>query len=254
MFNKISLLPFLFLLLISCKNDSQLLVVSDSISEKYTDNCNSENCTQVSIDYVKVEGATSVSEIINTKINDFIITSLLYDIEDEINTSEFTIEKASKHFINNYKEDKKEFPDITSTYTAEISISEAYSSAKLLCFELQGFLFTGGAHGYGSVSFLNLDPTTGKTLSIEDICKNKKEFTQFVEKKFRAEMEIPRKETINSNGFWFEEDVFYLPKTIGFTEEEVIILYNPYEIASYAAGAIELRISLNEAQDYLNIN
>lgn len=254
MFNKISFLSFLFLVLISCKKDSHLLIVSDSILKKYTDNCNSEDCTQVSIDYVKAEGTTPVSEILNTKINDFIITSLLYDLEGEINTSEFTIEKAAKHFITIYKEDKEEFPDITSTYTAEISVSQTYVSHKLLCFELQEFLFTGGAHGYGAVTFLNIDPKTGETLSLKKICKNKKKFTQFVEQKFRIEMEIPEKETINSNGFWFEEDIFYLPKTIGFTDEEVIFLYNPYEIASYAAGPIELRISLNEAQNYLNIN
>jgi hypothetical protein len=40
---------------------------------------------------------------------------------------------------------------------------------------------------------------------------------------------------------------------IGFTEGTIILLYNQYDIASYAAGPIELEISREEAKPFLKV-
>ena len=66
-------------------------------------------------------------------------------------------------------------------------------------------------------------------------------------------MEIPEDKPINSTGFWFENNTFYLPESIGFTKENVILLYNQYEIASYSSGPVELEISLEKVLPYLKI-
>jgi hypothetical protein len=50
----------------------------------------------------------------------------------------------------------------------------------------------------------------------------------------------------------FEKDSFYLPENIGFTKEGVKLLYNQYEVASYADGTIELTLPYNEVKKYLS--
>ncbi|MGV6828852.1 MAG: DUF3298 domain-containing protein [Flavobacteriales bacterium] len=250
---KLLFLSFILFLFYSCKKESTLIISEPPISETFSDNCNTNDCTQVTINYIKTTGSKTISEKVNKKITAFIVHSLLFDVEDVDSLKQYSISQAANYFIESYKKDKAEFPDITTTYSANISVIPSYTSKKLFCFEMQQFLFTGGAHGFGSVNYLNIDPATGELLTIQDFCRNKTEFTHFIEQKFRNEMEIPKDQTINSQGFWFDNDIFYLPKTIGFTKEELIIVYNPYEIASYAAGAIELRIQLKEAIPYLTI-
>ena len=47
---------------------------------------------------------------------------------------------------------------------------------------------------------------------------------------------------------------FQLPETIGYSDEGIIILYNPYEIASYAQGIVEFTIPFEDVSSFLNVN
>ena len=51
----------------------------------------------------------------------------------------------------------------------------------------------------------------------------------------------------------FEEDAFYLPENIGFTPKGIQLLYNQYEVSSFAEGPIEVTIPYNEVKKYLTI-
>ena len=51
----------------------------------------------------------------------------------------------------------------------------------------------------------------------------------------------------------FDGETFYLPENIGFTQEGIQLLYNQYEVASYADGPIVLTLSYKEVKDYLTV-
>ena len=244
-----SLIILVFFIVFSCKKDSSFIISSETISESYNENCEGDDCATVTIDYVKVTGDEAVSEKINSKIEAYIIHSLSFNNEDKLVAK--TIDDAVILFLQNYEADKKAFPDLIGGYFAEISVDERFASSKFLCFEMNQFMFTGGAHGYSSNYFLNVDSQTGETILIEDLIKPG--FIKYAETKFKEEMEIPLNEPINSTGFWFENDTFYLPETIGITKNEVILHYNQYEIASYAAGPITISIPLKDCEDLLNL-
>ncbi len=106
----------------------------------------------------------------------------------------------------------------------------------------------------GSTSYFNFDKKTGKQLSNDDLIKDKKAFLALAEKKFRELQQVPEGESINSTGYMFENDTFALPINIGFENNEMVLLYNPYEVASYADGIIEIRFAVSEVQDLLAIN
>ena len=110
-------------------------------------------------------------------------------------------------------------------------------------------IFTGGAHGYGSTSFFNFDPGTGETYEHRDLFTA--DFVRFAESSFRDRYDIPEGDPINSTGFWFENDTFHLPINIGITKEKVILIYNSYEIASYADGDFRFEFPLEEVAAFL---
>src|SRR5690606_35990342 len=112
--------------------------------------------------------------------------------------------------------------------------------------------YTGGAHGYGGTDFLNINPKTGAILTQKDIVNDKTAFTAIAEHAFREEYNIPKNDDINSTGCWFDNHQCALPKSVGFTATEVVLTYNPYDVAPYVEGVIEIRLPIATAQPFLN--
>ena len=99
--------------------------------------------------------------------------------------------------------------------------------------------------------FLNFDKKKGTELENWELFKSTEKFEAFAEAKFREQEAIPKGESINHTGLMFEKDSFYLPENIGFTKDGLKLLYNPYEVASYDDGTIELVLSHSEIKKYL---
>ena len=84
-----------------------------------------------------------------------------------------------------------------------------------------------------------------------ELFKDPLEFQSFAEGKFRDQEKIPVNGSINATGFMFEDDKFYLPENIGFTQEGLQLFYEQYEVASYADGPIILTLKFKELEPYL---
>ena len=249
---KFTVVALIALIFVSCDRERKIEIMSSSLTENDLSICQSSDCPEVTINYVEVFGNDEVAEKINKQIQDFIYSSLLLG-EDRVSRAK-TIQDAAVGFIESYNADRAQFPDMAGEYFAEISVNEIYNSPKHICFEMRQYLFTGGAHGYGNTSFLNIDPKTGAALTSEELFKNRKEFTAFAERKFKEQQKIEQEQSINDTGFWFEDDKFRLPESFGFMQDSLIFVYNQYEIASYADGPIELKIAMKEAEPFLKNN
>ncbi|MAP80562.1 MAG: hypothetical protein CL526_05685 [Aequorivita sp.] len=251
MFKNLLLLAITTLLFVGCSSEKEIEISSQSFTEKELEICQDEACPEVTINYVKINGDSEVSKTINHKIKNFIITSLL--MGEETKPTAQDIRSAVKGFVEVYFSDKNQFPNMAGEYFAEITINEIYVSENIISFEMSQYLYTGGAHGYGRTTFLNVNPKTGDTYTFSELFQNKEEFISVAEKKFREQQNISENQGINDTKFWFKDDAFHLPESVGFTQDSLIFIYNQYEIASYADGPIELKIARKEATPYLTI-
>jgi len=250
MSNKIFFLFIAFLTVLSCKKEVPVLLSSENFSEEFTGNCKGDNCAKVTVDYIKIIGNKEVVDRINFTIGNSIIYFLKPD--DEKNIRATVISEAAKLFIKRSENDKKEFPEMNA-YTAELSISNSYTSSEILSVKTEFYNYTGGVHGNRITNFLNFNPLSGNLMGTSSIVKDKKEFAKFAETIFRSKNNIPENEPINSTGFWFENDKFHLPESIGFSKKGIILLYNQYDIANYSEGPIEVVISWEKASPFLLI-
>lgn len=245
------LLVVIFILILGCAKEPELVIAAESFSEKDLPLCQDVSCPEISIDYIKLAGVEEATNKINAAIRSFIIESL-YLGDAAMPATATTIDEAATQFIEMYRTHNAEFPDMQMEYFADIDIHETFVSEKLLSLEMHHYLFTGGAHGYGATYFANFDPATGMEIPMEDLFEEYETFKKFAEAKFRAANDIPANGPINATWFWFEDDTFYLPETIGFTETSMILIYNQYEITSYAAGPVELQIPMIEVNPYVS--
>jgi hypothetical protein len=204
-----------------------------------------ENCAFISIQIPWVADANTRDKRINRIIEDHIIN--LVDYQEE--NSSRDLESMSRNFISNYEASSIEFPDFNIPWEANIEGRVLINSPEIISLQFDLALFTGGAHGYTSKSFVNIDPKTGEKLKTEDLFTS--EFIGYAEDIFRKKHDIPENESINSTGYFFENDSFHLPQNIGFVKNKIILRYNAYEVASYSEGGIQLEIPKDEAMDFI---
>jgi len=231
-----------FLLLLGCQNESKLAFEPFIIEGEI---CN--DCPEVSITISKALGQSKISETINTSLEEELISLLAFDDEMEVTS----LSEALKSFKSGYLELQQLYDDEPTGWEAKIASSISYEDANFITIILDSYLFTGGAHGYTSKRFLNFDKKKGIELENSELFKNIEDFRAFAEAMFREKESIPEGKPINHTGFMFEQDSFYLPENMGFTKEGLKLLYNPYEVASYADGTIELVLPHTEIKKYL---
>lgn len=126
-----------------------------------------------------------------------------------------------------------------------ITMNVLWNERNFLSLEFDRYDFTGGAHGLENAFVKVFDLTHHRALSLDDVFKPGYDSTlrSELEKQLRLQYHIPENEPLNggNNGVLFDRHItltgnFYLTgKGIGF-------IYNPYEIAAYVYGRINLFI------------
>jgi len=237
-----------FLLLLSCLSCSKELHFEELSFEKTSTLDCSKNCPTIQLKIPVAKNANIIADSINKAV--FTAIKSIVDFGEKPNSSS-DYEQLANAFIKTYEKLKRDFPKDHFGWEAKIEGKIKYSTENILNIEIQHYTFTGGAHGYAGLRSLLFDPKTGKKIANEKLFKNWKLFKVFAETKFRNKYKIPRDQPINSTGMQFEDDVFQVAQNIFFTNEGILLHYNPYEIAAYVDGSRDLLIKYEEANDYL---
>jgi len=250
MIHRIVLIAVISLLFFTCTENKPLTFTSEEFTQTKLEDCKNIECPEIAIKYLKASGNEEVQRRINSAIENNITGGLNPDRSDSI-AAFSSINEAAEAFMLSYKEDKEQFPDMAAGYESKIEITKSHESSELISLKSVIYGYMGGAHGYTILSYLNFDAQTGEKLKNDELFINNNAFKNFAEKKFREKFDIAEDESINSSGFWFKDDVFTLPQSIGYEDEDLVLIYNQYEIASYAEGQIILRIPIDQIKEYL---
>ncbi|PWL40085.1 hypothetical protein DKG77_04465 [Flagellimonas aquimarina] len=235
-------LLLVLLLTIGCENEAKLTF--EPIQLTGTD-C--KECPKIEINIPKALDETAVARAINNALEEELIALLSFDEEQEIDK----VDDAIISFTNSFKELKTKFPDETVGWEAEVNSEVVYEDDNILTLVFNAYTFTGGAHGYGSTALLNFDKRKGIELENWELFEDIEGFQKFAETKFRIQEDVPQDENINSTGFMFDGDTFHLAENIGYTKDGIQLIYNQYEVASYADGPKILALPYKEVNKYL---
>lgn len=182
-----------------------------------------------------------------------IAETYIHDCEAEINDEYEYLRDAGEELFMNLKR------SLETDYTVTIN------SDQLLSIELDEFAYTGGAHANQNSAFINADLSTHQLLTLGDIIDSAhlKAFTQLEKTKLLAENKdnlYPESaaefEAIIADTNWIvsDEDLKQFGKADNFslTPTAIIIHYNAYDIAPYAAGPIDVEIPYTDIKPMLN--
>lgn len=233
-------LLFLTLFIYNCNTETPLKFEETLIEKK-------EPIT-IEVIYPKLNDESSISIKINNAIEASIASQIAFFEE---NVESLTLNDAITQFEKRFVSFKSDFEEDATPWEVTINSEVVFQSLYVITIAVDSYTYTGGAHGNSVISFLNFDPLTGNLFTQEDLFNNSSEFSELVKQHFKIEMES--KGINDSENFYLGED-FKLPENIGFNEEGIIFLYNPYEMMSFAEGITEFTVPYNEISQYLKIN
>lgn len=241
----------LLIFLVSCQNDKpsfrEIIVEQQSASD-----CDNTACASLFLNYLEckkpVHFADNYNKTVRSRITNFILSNQESGV---VIDSLLTVEQAINVFMDEYNDLHEHFPEIPP-YELILSDSISFQNKKMLSIASKSYSFLGGAHGFGSTDYLNFDLSNGQLIANDSLFTDIEQFMKIAESEFRTQQNITQENLLNESGFWFEDDKFHLPQSVGFEGNDLILNYNPYEIASYAAGAIIIRIPIEKVQNFLH--
>lgn len=118
--------------------------------------------------------------------------------------------------------------------------------------ELYKYQYSGGAHGISELNYINLNLEENKMVTLADLFKENVDYIPLINESVRQE--INRREQLGEF-FFTGSDGFQTIKTnqpfLINKNGELVIVFNVYEIAPYASGAIYITIPLSHIRPYL---
>ncbi len=138
--------------------------------------------------------------------------------------------------------------EIGFTYESDYSIK--YISLSFICIQQFIYEYSGGAHGnYGLYSF-NIDLSNGELITLKEIILPDK-FYSLSEIAVQTLLSDFDAETLVDAGL-FEDTLSILPEQDFFiTPGHLVLQFDPYEIASYAMGEIQIKIPFEKIKELL---
>lgn len=228
------------LLLASCSEEQDLRFVQQ---ELHTQECG--GCPLVKLSYHQLQGNSGISRAFNRAVEEELIAQLHF--RDDLDVQ--SLEDA----IRSFSSTPGELPiEMTEDWVAEIQTRITHEDSEVLTLAMDVYIFTGGAHGLDQTVYLNFDKKHGVELESWELFHNNSEFREVAEAEFREQQQIPDSAPINSTGYMFPGNRFDLPENIGYSKKGLILHYNPYEVASYAEGAVVVTIPYSKAKKYLS--
>ena len=223
-----------------------------SLSEEYGD-CQSESpaeCVSVSALFplFKDNEDMAISDSINDRVRSYISST-------QEDTAESFGEMASE-LIRQYQELRSDMPEMMTAWNLERKVEVVNLTPAILALAFSEYAYLGGAHPNHFISCYNFNLNNGKQIVLQDILieNGQQELDEIAEKLFREQKGLSPDSSLEDAGYWFENNTFQVNENFAILPEGLGFHYNPYEIASYAAGATELLIPFELIDSLLKKN
>ncbi|MBC6004273.1 MAG: DUF3298 domain-containing protein [Paeniclostridium sordellii] len=196
---------------------------------------------------IDTQTITKNTEYINSIINIPMIIIKNKEIEKSIN------EKIKNDIMKSYssvEEDAKSYlsntpKEYTKPFIYNVNFDVKKNSDNMLSILIKYYQESGGAHGFYENKSYNIYIEDGKILSLRDLFKESSDYVNVINEIIREKIKEGQdgaysfKSISNNQKFYIEDD-------------KLVIYFDLYEIAPFAAGIPEFKIDINNISHILN--
>lgn len=179
-----------------------------------------------------IHGSNSeISNQINKKIKDDIL--LFYN----------SSAKEAEEFLDDFEMDE-------SNFVADASYKIKKNTPNLVSLIIDYYKYSGGAHGYYEYVPYNIDMRNGKIFGLKDIFNDNVDYKTIINNEISNQIKVISKKEESLNQIY---DFYSIKDNQKFYIEDgnIVIFFDLYEIAPYAAGIPEFSINTNKYTDII---
>ncbi len=198
---------------------------------------------EVSCVTVKVAYDSLASDEVNVEpVNRFVKNWLLDFSTIDSNASDFA--SAVEKIIDEYSDFKKDFPESAISWSFVKDAKIGLMRYPIISVELIEYEFTGGAHGSQSTTYVNFKYKNSEPELFNDFLNDEEKeiISRLIEEEIRKKFGLSAREPLSRAGIWEEMKKIKFNGNLKIEEHGLRVLFNQYEIAPYAMGAIEVFI------------
>ncbi|GAA4466434.1 hypothetical protein GCM10023189_48480 [Nibrella saemangeumensis] len=203
-------------------------------------------------DYVLLPAETKANQVINDSVQSLVRSSIMGWLDTTRDTRQPTDLAAAAHlFAADYRRIMNDAGMMGGCWELEIKGDTIYVGPQVLTIRMETYANTGGAHPNTFSTYYSFNRATGKRLRLSDIVTDTTALAPIVERIFRLKQGIQEEQTLEEEGYFAGTGQFVLPEHVGIGRKGLIFYYNPYEIAAYAQGPIEIVVPYRTIREVL---
>jgi hypothetical protein len=168
-----------------------------------------------------------------------------------------TPESAAAGFFDGHARLAAETPGYSASWSFTVKTRCEAPVAGIVCVEVSHAGYSGGAHGFYGSRYVLLDALSGMSVDWKRLIVPGRmgAFVAAAERGFRAAAGIGANEDPRGAGYWFGNGAFSLEGAeIGLTRQGTVVHFNPYVIASFAAGSTTYVVPMAELVGVLDLS
>ncbi|HMQ78601.1 MAG TPA: RsiV family protein [Ignavibacteria bacterium] len=220
--------------------ESSDIKFSDKSFLKSYNNCTpNDTCTYFKVDYIEAVSGNNKDKV-NKLITNIINSGVTFG-----DTVPSTMQAAADSFMAQYISFRKDVPESDQYWYLELSVSANLDHPKMINLAAGNSSFMGGAHPNSYLEYYNISRETGDTISLGNlfIPGFEKKLNELIDAAFRKANNLKPGDNLADKGGLFDNKITFNYNWLVNKDGSLTFYYNPYEIAPYAAGPIEVTLT-----------
>lgn len=248
----------LFFLLIGCSSIDESILFEVATTDKTVNLATHEGSPTCNV-HIELMYATEAyghkAEIINNIIEKRLLNMQDLSMQQAVDSFANAYSASyQSHLLPLYKQDvgnKDKTAWYNYHYIIKTLVEQGYKRATVYHVYLD--YYEGGAHGINQHLTMNFELSTGRQLMLADIFVPgyERQLSTLLQNALCEHVDVGSLKELKDQGYLYSMDMFPSENFI-LGEESITFIYNPYEIAPYDKGSIELTLAYSELNDILN--
>lgn len=159
------------------------------------------------------------------------------------------------YYNNSLKEAEsfqEDFETDNTNFSADVSYYVKKNTDKVISLVLYFYKYSGGAHGYYEYVPYNINMRNGEVINLKDLFKNDADYKNILNGEIKNQVDKLEKEQSAEGIYDFksinDNQKFYIQN------DNIVIYFDLYEIAPYAAGVPEFTINIKKIKNNIKDN
>ena len=153
------------------------------------------------------------------------------------------LDSAASQLFNLLKGDNEAGSELDMSYSMELNSKILLQNDHWLSVEMNGYSFTGGAHGYYYTVLNTFDLKTAESLRLSDLVSDTTALRSMLETAFVKAHQADMPDAKLEDLLLMPDERLALPLNYCLLPTGIRFLYNPYEVAAYAIGQTDILLT-----------